>query len=86
MTERNFNAGSGASGNLKDVLYSPMLTREKFGKDAPKSKRWIMFAFMAALLYTGYNYAGGINKLNAIATKVVSTFVSFVLVITIHTY
>ena len=50
-------------------MYSPMLTREKFGRESPKSKVWILIASCAAICYAGYNYWGGINTGNVIATK-----------------
>ena len=64
--------------NPKDLLYSPMLTREKFGKDVAKSKRWILIASNAAIFYAGFNYYGGINKGNVIAGKVASSYLSLV--------
>ena len=89
MTDINANRTSGGTlpdRNLKDQLYSPMLTRRKFGKDGPKSRRWIIFALMSALGYSGYNYMGGINKLNPIATRCFSTFVSLIFCIGIQIY
>ena len=53
-----------------------MLTREKFGRDVAKSRRWIVVAACAAALYAGYNYWGGVNKGNVIATKVTGSYLS----------
>ena len=63
---------------MKDLLYSPMLTRRKFGEDVPKSKRWILIGLMAAIFYTMLNYFGGLFKGNAISGKVASSFMNLV--------
>ena len=58
-----------------DVMYSPMLTGAKFGKQAPKSRRWIIFGLLAACFYAGFNYVGGSNDGNAIPGRVNISFV-----------
>ena len=88
MTESNLIAATNGppipTGSFRDVLYSPMLTRKKFGKEVPKSRRWIQFALGASIMYTGYYYLGGINKMSALSTKVTSTFVSLIFAISIQ--
>ena len=63
-----------------------MLTREKFGREQPKSKMWILYGLLAALFYSLFNYYCGLYKGNAISGKVVSSYVSLVGAILIQIY
>lgn len=61
-----------------------MLTRRKFGKEEPKSKRWALFALLAALFYALFNYNCGLYKGNAISGKVVSSYISIFVALAIE--
>ena len=63
-----------------------MLTRVKFGKATPKSKRWVLFGLLAALFYAFFNYLCGLYKGNPISGKVVSSYIALVGALAIEFY
>lgn len=63
------------NGDLKDLLYSPMLTTEKIGKQTSKSRMWIVYGLLGACFYCLFGYCCGLYKGNAISGKVVSSYV-----------
>ena len=63
-----------------------MLTRAKFGKVTPKSKRWILYGLLAALFYAFFQYVCGLYKGNAISGKVVSSYIAILGALAIEFY
>ena len=63
-----------------------MLTGEKFGRDAQKSKRWILIALGAAIFYAAFSYFCGLYKGNAITGKVTSSMMSGIAALLVQLY
>ena len=59
-----------------DQIVSPQLTRQKFGQLKPENRIWIVFALTSTLCYAGFNYISGVYNPDAIAGKMVCSFVA----------
>ena len=80
------NTPTAANGSNNHPLYSPMLTRKKFGRDQSKSKIWLLHGFLAAFFFTVFNYFNGQFKGNSISYKVAGSYVNLVMSLLIHFY
>ena len=56
------------------------------GRDPPKSKTWLFFAFFAVICYTAYNYMIGILSRDVVGGKIVNSMTLGIGVLIIHIY
>ena len=66
--------------------YSPQLTRVKIGRDLPKSRMWILYAFLGVTCLGVFNYVIGAYNANPIDGKLINSLTLGIGAILIHTY
>ena len=56
------------------------------GRDPPKSRTWLFFAFFAVIFYTAYNYMIGLLGHDVVGGKIVNSMTLGVGALVIHIY
>ena len=66
--------------------YSPQLTRVKMGRDPPKSRMWILYAFCGVACLGIFNWVIGAYNSDPIGGKIINSLVMGIGALLIHIY